>query len=56
MTNQGIEKYLEERIGKIIDRKDKLELKILLEILKSLNKLTLNIERYQREQRKAIKG
>ncbi|MBA7642832.1 hypothetical protein ES703_50541 [subsurface metagenome] len=44
MTDQGI-KDLEERIKKVVDRKDNLELILLLEILKSLNKLILKVER-----------
>lgn len=39
VNNQKIEKEFEEKIEKIGDRKDSLELKILLEILKSLNRL-----------------
>ncbi|MBA7631527.1 hypothetical protein ES703_39059 [subsurface metagenome] len=45
MTDQKIEKDFEEKIEKIGDRRDNLELKILLEILKSLNKLILKVER-----------
>jgi len=39
VNNQKIEKDLEERIQKVTDRKEHLELLILLEILKSLNRL-----------------
>lgn len=39
VDNQKIEKDLELKIFKISDRKEHLELTILLEILKSLNRL-----------------
>jgi len=45
MIDQEIEKDLEKRIEKITDRKDNLELIILLNILKSLNKLILKVGR-----------
>ena len=39
INDQEIEKDLEEKIEKIVDRKNNLELTILLEILKSINRL-----------------
>jgi len=50
MTNQEIEKDFEEKIKKlvikeVIDRAENLKLTLLLEILKSLNKLILKVER-----------
>jgi len=45
MTDQEIEKDFEEKIEKIVDRKDHLELILLLNILKSLNKLILKVGR-----------
>lgn len=39
IDDQKIEKELEEKISKVVDRKDNLELSILLEILKALNRL-----------------
>lgn len=39
INDQEIEKDLEEKIEKISDRKDHLEMTLLLEILKSLNRL-----------------
>lgn len=43
MTDQKIEKDIEEKIEKIVDRKDRLELILLLNILKSLNRLILRV-------------
>ena len=39
VNNQKIENDLEEKIKKVSDRKGNLELTLLLEILKSLNRL-----------------
>lgn len=54
MTDQEI-KDLEERIKKVTDRKDNLELILLLEILKSLNKLILK-EKDTRGDKKTLPG
>ncbi|MBA7529750.1 hypothetical protein ES705_21949 [subsurface metagenome] len=45
MINQEIEKDFEEKIKKVVDRTENLKLSLLLEILKSLNKLILKVER-----------
>lgn len=45
MTDQKKIKDFEERIEKVVYKSDNLELNLLLEILKSLNKLILKVER-----------